>query len=85
MDRLCTPVFLGFPCGSAGKNLTAIRKTWVRSLGWEDALEKRKATHSGVLAWRIQVFNYTVHGFAKSQTRLCCSGIKDLVVYPSYI
>ena len=41
MDRLCTPVFLGFPCGSAGKNLTAIRKTWVRSLGWEDALEKR--------------------------------------------
>ena len=27
--------------------------TWVRSLGWEDALEKGKATHSSFLAWRI--------------------------------
>jgi len=35
------------------KNLPAIRKTWVQSLGWEDPLEKRKATHSSILAWRI--------------------------------
>ena len=35
------------------KNLPAVRETWVRSLGWEDALEKRKATHSSNLAWRI--------------------------------
>ena len=28
-------------------------ETWVRSLGWEDPLEKGKATHSGILAWRI--------------------------------
>ena len=28
-------------------------ETWVRSLGWEDPLEKRKATHSSILAWRI--------------------------------
>ena len=35
------------------KNLPAMRKTWVRSLGWEDPLEKGKATHSSVLAWRI--------------------------------
>ena len=28
-------------------------ETWVRSLGWEDPLEKEKATHSSVLAWRI--------------------------------
>ena len=42
-----------FPCGSAGKELPAIEETWVRSLGWEDPLEKRKATHSSILAWRI--------------------------------
>ena len=35
------------------KNPPAIRKTRVRSLGWEDPLEKGKATHSSILAWRI--------------------------------
>ena len=35
------------------KNLPAMRETWVRSLGWEDSLEKVKATHSSILAWRI--------------------------------
>ena len=35
------------------KNLPAIWETWVQSLGWEDPLEKGKATHSSVLAWRI--------------------------------
>ena len=35
------------------KNLPAIRETWVGSLGWEDPLEKGKATHSSILAWRI--------------------------------
>ena len=35
------------------KNLPAMWETWVRSLGWEDPLEKRKATHSRILAWRI--------------------------------
>ena len=34
------------------KNLPAMRETWVRSLGWEDPLEKEKASHSSVLAWR---------------------------------
>ena len=34
------------------KNLLAIWQTWVRPLGWED-LEKGKATHSSILAWRI--------------------------------
>ena len=28
-------------------------ETWVRSLGWEDPLEKGKATHSSILAWRV--------------------------------
>ena len=35
------------------KNPPVRRETWVRSLGWEDPLEKGKATHSGILAWRI--------------------------------
>ena len=35
------------------KNPPARRETWVRSLGWEDPLEKGKATHSTILAWRI--------------------------------
>ena len=35
------------------KNLPAMWETWVRSLGWEDPLEKGKATHSNILAWRI--------------------------------
>ena len=35
------------------KNTPAMRKTWVQSLGWEDPLEKGKATHSSILAWRI--------------------------------
>ena len=32
------------------KNLPAMEETWVQSLGWEDPLEKGKATHSGILA-----------------------------------
>ena len=35
------------------KNLPAMQKTWVWSSGWEDPLEKGKATHSSILAWRI--------------------------------
>ena len=35
------------------KNLLAIQEIWVRSLSQEDPLEKRMATHSSILAWRI--------------------------------
>ena len=35
------------------KNLPATRETWVQSLGWEDPLEKGKATHSNILAWKL--------------------------------
>ena len=35
------------------KNLPAVWETWVQSLGWEDPLEKGRATHSSILAWRI--------------------------------
>ena len=36
-----------------GKTLTAMRETWVQSLGREDPLEEGMATHSSILAWRI--------------------------------
>ena len=35
------------------KNPPAMSETWVRSLGWEDPLEKGTATHSSILAWRV--------------------------------
>ena len=52
-ERLPIPVFLGFPCGSAGKESAAIWETWVQSLVWEDPLEKGMASHSSIFAWRI--------------------------------
>ena len=50
------------------KNQPAMRETWVLSLGWEDVLEKGKATHSSILAWRIP-WTVQFHRVAKSQTR----------------
>ena len=35
------------------ENLPAMPETWLRSLGWEDPLEKEMATHSNTLAWEI--------------------------------
>ena len=48
------------------KNRPAMQETWVRSLGWEDPLEKGKAIQSSILAQRIP---WIVHGAAKSWTR----------------
>ena len=50
-----------------------MRKTWVQSLGWEDPLEKGKATYSNIMAWRIPWT--TVHGIAKSWTQLSDLGL----------
>ena len=50
------------------KNLPTMWETWGQSLGWEDPLEKGKATYSSILTWRISWTG--VHGVAKSQTRL---------------
>ena len=44
---------MGFPGGSAVKNLPAMQETWVRPVGQEDPLEKGMATHSSILTWRI--------------------------------
>ena len=41
------------PVAQLVNNLHAMWETWVRSLGWEDPLEKGKATHSSILALRI--------------------------------
>ena len=35
------------------RNLPAMQETWVRSVSWEDPLEKEMATHSSILAWSI--------------------------------
>ena len=42
------------------KNLPAMCETWVQSLGWEDPLEKGKAIHSRILAWRIPLTIYSM-------------------------
>ena len=41
------------PVAQLVKNPPAMQETWVRSLRWEDFLEKGKATHSSIMAWRI--------------------------------
>ena len=73
-DRLPTPVFLGFPVDSAGKESAVMQEIWVQSLSWEDPLEEGMATHSSILAWRIPMaggaWRATVHGVRKSQTHL---------------
>ena len=53
------------------KNPAAMKETWDQSLGQEDPLEKGKATHSTILAWRIpwtEELGRLVHGVTKSQT-----------------
>ena len=56
------------------KRLSTMRETQVRSLGWEDPLEKEMAIHSRTIAWKIpwteEPGKATVHGVAKSPTRL---------------
>ena len=49
------------------KNPPVMRETWVRSLGWEDPPEKRKATHSYILAGTMPWTS--VHGVTKSWTQ----------------
>ena len=56
------------------KNLSAMQKTQVQALGWEDPLEKGTATHFSILDWRISVdrgaWQTTVHAVTKGQTQL---------------
>ena len=56
------------------KRLPAMQAAWVRSLGWEDLLEKGMAAHSGILAWIIpqgeEPSRLQSMGWQKSRTRL---------------
>ena len=61
---LCIRGTMGFPCGSAGKESTCN----AGNLGWEDPLEKGRATHSS--AGLENSMDCIVHGVAKSGTRL---------------
>ena len=64
-DRVPTPVLLSIPYGSAIKESACNVGDLGSSLGWEDPLEKGKATYSSILAWRIP---WTVHGIVKGRT-----------------
>ena len=53
MTELLTFSLSGFMWAVLDEAQTAMKETWVQSLGWEDPLEKEMATHSSILAWRI--------------------------------
>ena len=46
------------------KRLPTMPETWVRSLGWEDPLEKEMATHSSTLAWKIPWMRRSLVGYS---------------------
>ena len=64
------------------KNLPAMQETLVQFLGWEDPLEKGKATHSSILAWKIP-WTCIVHRVIKSQTQLSDFHFQPLEKYTS--
>ena len=63
-DILASMQYTGLPCGSVIKNPSTKQETQVRSLGWEDPLEKRMATHSSGLE---NPMDCIIHGVAKSR------------------
>ena len=79
-------MILGFPGGwfvaQLVKNPPAMLETWVRSLDWEDPLEKGKATHSNTLAWEISRTEETGRlqfmGSQRSQTQHHCCSVAQL-------
>ena len=68
-------------CGSAGKELPAMWETWVQSLGWGDPLEKRKATHSSILAWRIP---WTIYSMGLQRVRHNWATFTSLTLKPPF-
>ena len=49
----CIYTYMDFPSGSVVKKLPAMEAISIRSLGWEDSLERGMATHTNILAWKI--------------------------------
>ena len=76
-----SPTFKSFTSYMAQlvKNPPAVRETWVQSLDWEDPLEKGKATHSSILAWRSP--RTTVHGVTNSRTRLSDFHFQRIIIF----
>ena len=79
----------GFPGGwfvaQLVKNPPAMWETWIWSLGWEDPLEKGKATHSSTLAWEIPRTEETGRlqfmGSQRSQTQHSCCSVAQLCLF----
>ena len=66
------------------KNPPAIEETWIQSLGWEDPLEKKMATHSNILAWRIpQTDGLQSMGCKESDTTEMSSGFPYFLQFKS--
>ena len=61
------------------KRLPAMRETWVRSVGWENFLEKKMAIHASTLAWKI-LLGSSVHGVAK-----CWMQLSDFTSFRTYL
>ena len=49
----CSIIFKASLFAQTVKNLPTVQETWIQSLGWEDSLEKKMATQSNILAWRV--------------------------------
>ena len=60
------------------KKQLAMQETWVRSLGWEDPLEKGRATHSSILAWRIP---WSIQSMGSQRVRQDCVTFTFIVKY----
>ena len=64
------------------KNPPAIWETWLQSLGWEDPLEKGKAIHSRILAWRIPWTVYCIVNGVRHDWATWASLVAQLVQNP---
>ena len=53
LDKVCLEKGRASLLAQLVKNLPIVLETWVRSLGWEDPLEKEMTTHSSIIAWKI--------------------------------
>ena len=63
------------------KNLLAMGETRVWYLGWEDALEKGKATHSSILAWRIHHYFHLFPFYLPWSNRARCHNLNFFLIF----
>ena len=65
------------------KNLSAVQETWVLSLGQEDPLERKMATYSSILAWRISQIEESGAGYSPWGRKE--SGMTEQLTHTQYI